>query len=312
MATGTRNCVVCGAPMHQNPTPPAPGYQQPQQGYYQQPQQGYYQQPSFPAQSPGYPPQTQYQQPYQQQGLFDDRMIGWWTFDQEKGKRVLDSSGHEAHGELVGNAKIVEDPQRGKVLELDGSGDWVDCGNSLLFDITREITLSAWIKVRRFDKHCQAVICRSDNSWRLQRYGLRDEVEFACEGLDVPGTTWGNVTTTVNVNDGQWHHLIAEADRHTGTFRIYLDGRLDSSGTGLGVDVSLASDANLYVGGTPQGQNLDGAIEFLRIARGTLAAARTTIEELYAWQFHGPFLHDFTGRERANGGAAGALCPPPR
>ena len=68
MATGTRNCVVCGAPMHQNPTPPAPGYQQPQQGYYQQPQQGYYQQPSFPAQSPGYPPQTQYQQPYQQQG----------------------------------------------------------------------------------------------------------------------------------------------------------------------------------------------------------------------------------------------------
>ncbi len=73
-------------------------------------------------------------------------------------------------------------------------------------------------------------------------------------------------------------------------------------------DASLANDADLYVGGTPQGHNLDGAIDFLRIARGTLADAKTTIEELYAWEFHGPFLDDFTGRERpADGGEAGAI-----
>ena len=109
------------------------------------------------------------------------------------------------------------------------------------------------------------------------------------------------------VNDGQWHHVIAEADRQAGTFTIYLDGRQDASGPALGVGVSLANDANLYVGGTPRGQNLDGAVEFLRIARGTLADAQTTIEELYAWQFHGPFLCDFAGGKRTNGGAAGAI-----
>ena len=53
---------------------------------------------------------------------------------------------------------------------------------------------------------------------------------------------------------------------------------------------------------------LDGAIEFLRIARGTLADSKTTIDELHAWQFNGPFLRDFTGRKRpADGGAAGAI-----
>ncbi len=110
------------------------------------------------------------------------------------------------------------------------------------------------------------------------------------------------------VNDGQWHHVIAEAGRNPGTFTIYLDGRQDAGGPGLGADASLANQADLYVGGTPQGHNLDGAINFLRIARGTLADARTTIEELYAWQFHGPFLHDFTGRQRpADGGEAGAI-----
>ena len=83
----------------------------------------------------------------------------------------------------------------------------------------------------------------------------------------------------------------------------------DASGPALGADVSLASDADLYVGGTPQGHDLDGAIDFLRIARGTLADAKTTIEELYAWEFDGPFLYDFTGRKPvpADGGAAGAI-----
>ena len=44
-----------------------------------------------------------------------------------------------------------------------------------------------------------------------------------------------------------------------------------------------------------------GAIDFLRICRGTLADASTTIEELYAWQFDGPSLRDFTGRKPADG-----------
>jgi hypothetical protein len=110
------------------------------------------------------------------------------------------------------------------------------------------------------------------------------------------------------VNDGQWHHVIAEADRKPGTITIYIDGKQDASGPGLGADASLANEADLYVGGTPQGHNLDGVIDFLRIARGTLADAKTTIDELYAWEFNGPFLYDFTGRERpADGGEAGAI-----
>lgn len=110
------------------------------------------------------------------------------------------------------------------------------------------------------------------------------------------------------VNDGQWHHVIAEADRKAGVFTIYLDGKQDVRGRGLGLEGSLANDGDLYVGGSPQGGMLEGTIDFLRIARGTLASAKTTIEELYAWEFSGPFLEDFTGKKRpADGGAAGAL-----
>ncbi len=125
-------------------------------------------------------------------------------------------------------------------------------------------------------------------------------------------TTFGSTTAWLAsrgaVNDGRWHHVIAEADRKAGTFTIYLDGRKDAAGPGIGADVSLANNADLYVGGTPQGHDLDGAIDFMRIARGTLADSKTTIEELYAWEFDGPFLYDFTGRRRpASGGDAGAI-----
>jgi hypothetical protein len=110
------------------------------------------------------------------------------------------------------------------------------------------------------------------------------------------------------INDGQWHHVIAESDRADGTFTIYIDGKQDATGPGLGTDVSLANAADLYVGGTPKGHDLDGVIDFMRIARSTLADAKTSIEELYAWEFDGPFLYDFTGRPRpADGSEAGAI-----
>ncbi len=69
----------------------------------------------------------------------------------------------------------------------------------------------------------------------------------------------------------------------------------------MDASVSLANDGDLYVGGTPAGRHLDGTLDFLRIAHGTLADADTTIEELYAWEFDGPFLRDFAGRKPVGG-----------
>jgi hypothetical protein len=111
-----------------------------------------------------------------------------------------------------------------------------------------------------------------------------------------------------SVNDGRWHHVVAEADRKAKTFATYIDGTRDAEGPGLGAEASLATTADLYVAGTPGGRHLRGTIDFLRIARGTLRDSRTTIEELYAWEFNGPALQDFTGQRRGpDGGYAGAI-----
>ncbi len=102
------------------------------------------------------------------------------------------------------------------------------------------------------------------------------------------------------INDGEWHHVLAEMDRVAGKVRIYVDGKgageFDSE---LPADASMANQSDFLVGRSPGDDYFAGTMDFLRVCRGTLADAQTTIDELYAWQFvDGPHLEDFTGQKR--------------
>jgi len=101
------------------------------------------------------------------------------------------------------------------------------------------------------------------------------------------------------VNDGAWHHVIAEIDRSDDEgMHLYIDGKLsDGIFEGIMPTGSLNNTGDLLVGGGPGMVHFAGALDFLRISRGTLADAQTTIEELYAWQFtDGPHFFDIMGK----------------
>lgn len=129
------------------------------------------------------------------------------------------------------------------------------------------------------------------------------KLSFSVKGTGASATA----ESKVKVNDGQWHHAIVEADRRARTLTVYTDGKKEGSAAGVDASVSLANEGDVYVGGTPEGRYLDGALDFLRIAQGTLADADTTIEELYAWEFDGPQMRDFTGRKPIGARDAGAI-----
>jgi hypothetical protein len=123
-----------------------------------------------------------------------------------------------------------------------------------------------------------------------------------------------SVATTQAVNDGEWHHVLAEIDRESGRMAIYVDGSPDATSQAeLPADASLDTTADFTVGGAVRGAARDdadaftGAIDFLRVCRGTLEDSRTTIEELYEWQTNGPARHDYMGRKPNGRRDAGAL-----
>ena len=137
--------------------------------------------------------------------------------------------------------------------------------------------------------------------------GAAGKLSFHVKGTSASATA----ESEVNVNDGQWHHAIVEADRRARALTLYVDGKKDRSAAGVDGSVSLANEGDVYVGGTPEGRYFDGALDFLRIAQGTLSDADTTIEEWYAWEFDGPQIRDFTGRKPTGARNAGAIAVAP-
>lgn len=111
------------------------------------------------------------------------------------------------------------------------------------------------------------------------------------------------------VNDNQWHHVIIEVDRDQPQgITFYVDGIL-SNGDWKGshtITKSLSNSNDFLVGKSDNGY-FSGKLEFLRISKGTLLDAKTSIEELYKWEFDGPFFKDFSGKStngaRQNAGA---------
>ena len=112
------------------------------------------------------------------------------------------------------------------------------------------------------------------------------------------------VVSPAPVADGRPHHVLAEVDRKAGSLTLFLDGSPVAS-QDLTPDVRAAnasSSGELLVG-----RDFRGELDFLRITFSSLAESRTSIEELFAWEFDGPFLRDFAGRRPNGPRDAGAL-----
>lgn len=120
--------------------------------------------------------------------------------------------------------------------------------------------------------------------------------------LDIAPTGKARVTlktytlsSAVDVNDGSWHHILAELDRPAGTVSLFVDGSLSNGAVSGALPSSLSCSDSFYVGRAADSY-LEGDIDFARVSRGSLADAGSSFEELYAWEFDGPAQRDFGGR----------------
>ena len=161
-------------------------------------------------------------QAYHGQSLSGAQLVAHYRFEGNQVGMALDASDNELHGILVGDACIVDNPQHGKVLSLDGEGDWVDCGDRAEFDLTEENTISLWVKFQHYTSFFQGLIGKGDTTWRIARDDWTSGVlQFAA------GPGLHKVVGNVGVADDTWHHLVGVYNGKT--LALYIDGRLDSS-----------------------------------------------------------------------------------
>ena len=204
-------------------------------------------------------------------------LIGWWKLDETSGRDVADSSGNGNIGKILSGEPRWQ-TSGGKIdgaLLFDGKGDFVHLANESNFDFTGEVTVTAWIKVNRFDKEWQTIVAKGDSAWRLQRNQNTNALEFACTGLQIPnGSQYGGLYGNKAVNDGKWHHVAGLYDGEK--MYIYIDGIVDVSQPASGAIAT--SDHPVFIGENVEmkGRLWNGLIDDVRVYNYALSEGQIT------------------------------------
>jgi hypothetical protein len=123
------------------------------------------------------------------------------------------------------------------------------------------------------------------------------------------GTVLHSISGAKTVNDNEWHHALIEVDRNAG-IAVFIDG-ISSNGELFGTlpaaTVSLSNTSDFLAGKNKDGNFFNGIMDFMRLSKGNLTEAQTSFEELYKWEFDGPFSKDFSGNIPIGKRDAGAL-----
>lgn len=132
-------------------------------------------------------------------------------------------------------------------LSFNGTDNYVDCGN---FSVTgwSTITLSAWVRYNGSG-------ISGDIDLAGKTRGARISVNSSGKAVFNVYTGEGDRTVTsaatVNLGDGNWHHVAGVYDRYaTPPLKVYADGIVTSS-TPLFYDNLDGSNYNLTIGGNP-------------------------------------------------------------
>jgi len=169
----------------------------------------------------------------------------------------------------VPGAAILEDSKMGYVLELDGQG-YLDCGNSLAYEITGPLTVAAWVKAETLNQRISSIVTKGDSAWQL-RCNSRGMIEFVGTGLHVPDSMWCIVTGEKTVSDKKWHHVVGVYDS-TG-LSVYFDGELDTSRPASGTINTNRHDVYIGANSEMEGRTWVGLIDGVRIYNYALSEA---------------------------------------
>ena len=174
-----------------------------------------------------------------------DAPIGfWWWFEDfimppaVRPLATVDHSGFDFQARLRGSAKIVSG-HVGQAIELDGKLDFLEVENRSVGEIgAHDFSLDAWVNTASLD--FQGIIDkRNRHGDGYALYLDEGELGFA---FGTGNTRAVHQTESVQIADGEWHHVAAVVDRSAPDGSgLFVDGQLV-----LGFDATAVG--NLIVG----------------------------------------------------------------
>ena len=190
-----------------------------------------------------------------------DGLVAYYTMD----NNVQDQSGNGLNGTLMGNPTFVAG-KAGLALSLDGQNDYVDCNNAAGFDITDEITLSAWVNTNDAgnDEH-NPFVGKGDQS-----YAIKHATSNAIEFFIYDNASWQTIQSPITSSfNGVWHHV---AGTYDGTqLKLYIDGGLAAMMNYEGSIASSTYPVNIGRNSQETDRLYEGSIDEVRIYNRALS-----------------------------------------
>lgn len=184
--------------------------------------------------------------------------VGAWGFDERRGKTVRDSSGTGNAGRISGAVRT-----RGRFgggLSFDGRNDWVTVGDDASLDLTRAMTLEAW--VRPTARGARSVLVKErGNRLSYGLYGLPSAHVFTTAERALRGS---------RLRLGRWSHLAMTWNGRT--LRVHVNGSQVAAHALTGA--AIASSGPLRIGGNSiWPEFFKGVIDEVRVYDRALSAS---------------------------------------
>ena len=193
----------------------------------------------------------------------DEGLVFYFTFDNVKGRMVLDASDNQHNAEIVGKTKFVKGKHRNAIQITANTEECVNVPAWQSLKISGEITMSAWVYRENwaegsgywFDKGCytglgnmhaygMAVFQVKEAHWHLG--GLKEGTVIVMILGGARHQTRFSVLLP-RTESKKWHHIVGTYD---GAFmKIYLDGEFLSKSFDLSNEVfAEVNDQALRIG----------------------------------------------------------------
>jgi hypothetical protein len=193
-------------------------------------------------------------------------LVGWWRLDEGSGTTAADSSGNGNDGTLRGDPQWVAGVVGG-ALDFDGNGDYIDCGNNPIFNITDEITLAIWVNANdngNSEHNCW--MGKGDNTYAI-KHQSGNYLEFFIYDGDWHSTHYTTNLTSLN---GDWHHMAGTFDGSE--LKFYLDGELAANLVYSGTIGTTSDHVTIGENSQATGRYFDGMLDDARIYNEALSA----------------------------------------
>lgn len=153
-----------------------------------------------------------------------------WALDEGTGTTVADSSGHANTGMLTGTWASAG--HSGSAGQFNGTSDYVTASTSAV-RTDRSFSVSAWAYLTSTGAHYTAVsqVGAANSAFYLKYNPIVSNWTFLLTASDSsnPAFFWADGTSAVSLNT--WTHLAGVYDDAADQVRLYVNGKLESTGT---------------------------------------------------------------------------------